>query len=150
MARRSHGLVRSAGDRDEPPVSTRTARALWEPGPLQCVVEVGGFSILVDEPESVGGTGAGPQPTDLFLASVASCFALALAYSAGKRGITLTGVRVDAVGNYAGPSFDAVRIKVEVTGPTPDELPDLIAAAERVCYVSNTLRAGADITVTAE
>jgi organic hydroperoxide reductase OsmC/OhrA len=81
---------------------------------------------------------------------VASCFTLALVYSAAKRGIAMTGVQVEAVGHYAGPSFDAVRISVEVTGPTPDELADLIVAAERVCYVSNTLRAGADITVTAE
>ena len=131
-------------------MSTRTASSSWEPGPLRCVVEVGGFSILVDEPESAGGTGTAPQPTDLLLASVASCFTLALVHSAGKRGITLTGVRVEAVGNYAGPSFDAVRISVDVTGPTPDELAGLIAAAERVCYVSNTLRAGAAITVTAE
>ena len=131
-------------------MSTRTASASWEPGPLRCVVAVGGFSILVDEPEAVGGTGAGPQPTDLLLASVASCFALALAYSAGKQGITVTGVRVEAEGRYAGPRFDAVRISVDVTGPTPEELADLIVAAERVCYVSNTLRSGADVTVTVE
>lgn len=131
-------------------MSTRTASASWEPGPLRCVVAVGGFSILVDEPEAVGGTGAGPQPTDLLLASVASCFALALAYSAGKQGITVTGVRVEAEGRYAGPRFDAVRISVDVTGPTPVELADLIVAAERVCYVSNTLRSGADVTVTVE
>ena len=150
MARSTPGSVRSAGDRGGAGVTTRTASASWEPGPLNCVVSVGGFSILVDEPESAGGTGAGPQPTDLLLASVASCFTLALVYSAGKRGIAMTGVQVDAVGHYAGPSFDTVRISVEVTGPTPDELADLIAAAERVCYVSNTLRAGADVTVTAE
>ena len=150
MARTTPGSVRSAGDRGGAGVTTRTASASWEPGPLQCVVSVGGFSILVDEPESAGGTGAGPQPTDLLLASVASCFTLALVYSAAKRGIAMTGVQVEAVGHYAGPSFDAVRISVEVTGPTPDELTDLIVAAERVCYVSNTLRAGADITVTAE
>ena len=64
--------------------------------------------------------------------------------------VRVPGVQVEAVGHYAGPSFDAVRISVEVTGPTPDELADLIVAAERVCYVSNTLRAGADVTVTAE
>ena len=116
-------------------MSTRTASSLWEPGPLRCVVAVGGFSILVDEPEDVGGTGAAPQPTDLLLA---------------KRALTLTSVRVEAVGSYAGARFDAVRISVDVGGPTPGELADLIAAAERVCYVSNTLRAGVDITVVAE
>jgi uncharacterized OsmC-like protein len=75
---------------------------------------------------------------------------LALVHSAGKRGIPLQGVRVNVVGDYAGRRFDAVRIGVDVTGPSPQELKDLIGASERVCYVTNTLRAAVNVTVTAE
>jgi uncharacterized OsmC-like protein len=112
-------------------------------------VVAGGFTIAVDEPESVGGTGAAPEPTDLLLASAASCFTLALVHSASKRGIALTGVRVDVVGHYAGNRFDALNLQVDVTGPSRQELQGLIRAAERVCYVTNTLRVGANVTVTA-
>lgn len=129
-------------------MSSRTASASWAPGPLRCNVAVGGFHIPVDEPTSAGGTGTAPQPTDLLLASVASCFTLALVHSAGKRGIALRDVRVDVVGDYAGRRFDAVRIGVDVTGPTAQELADIIGAAERVCYVTNTLRTEVTITVT--
>jgi organic hydroperoxide reductase OsmC/OhrA len=80
---------------------------------------------------------------------VASCFTLALVHSAGKRGLAVRDVRVDVVGEYAGRRFDAVHIDVDVSGPTAEELDDLIAAAERVCYVTNTLRAAVAITVTA-
>jgi uncharacterized OsmC-like protein len=129
-------------------LSSRSASAAWRPGPLRCAVAVEGFSIPVDEPESAGGTGLAPQPTDLFLASVASCFALALAHSARKLAIALDSVRVDAVGDYIGFRFDAVHLIFDVVGPSPEELTALVAAAERVCYVTNTLRTAPKITVT--
>jgi putative redox protein len=130
-------------------LSSRTVDASWTPGPLRCDVAVEGFSIAVDEPESVGGTGAAPGPTDLLLASVASCFTLALVHSANKRGIALGRVRVDVVGDYAGPRFDAVHIGVDVAGPSAQQLKDLIVAAERVCYVTNTLRTAVHVSITA-
>lgn len=131
-------------------VSSRSVSASWVPGPLRCDVAVGEFSVPVDEPESAGGTGAAPQPTDLFLASVASCFTLALAHSASNRGLALGGVRVRVVGDYAGRRFDAVHLRVDVPGLSAEELDLLIVAAERVCYVTNSLRAGVRVTVTAE
>jgi hypothetical protein len=50
---------------------------------MRAVTEAGGFDIVVvDEPQSSGGTNTGPQPTDLQLASITSCFTLAMAYTA--------------------------------------------------------------------
>jgi organic hydroperoxide reductase OsmC/OhrA len=128
-------------------VSSRSVQATWQPGPLRCEVEAGGFTIPVDEPEAAGGTGLAPQPTDLFLASVASCFTLALVHSARGRGLELTSVRVHVVGDYAGPRFEAVRLVIDVPGPSIEELAGLVEAAERVCYVSNTLRLPVRLTV---
>ena len=129
-------------------MSSRSADASWTPGPLRCDVVVEGFAIAVDEPESVGGTGAAPGPTDLLLASAASCFTLAIVHSAKKRGVALGYVRVNVVGEYAGSHFAAVNIGVDVTGPSPQELRDLLVAAGRVCYVTNTLRTAVKVTVT--
>lgn len=129
-------------------MSSRSVSSSWTPGPLRCEVTAGAFTIAVDEPESVGGTGAAPQPTDLLLASAASCFTLALVHSAAKAGIPLTRVHVDAIGDYEGFRFAALHIiVVEAAGPRPDELADLLEAAQRVCYVTNTLRAGVTVTV---
>jgi uncharacterized OsmC-like protein len=114
---------------------------------LRCKVVVEGFTICVDEPEVAGGCGLAPQPTDFFLASAASCFTLAIAHNAAKRGIALSALRVDAIGDYAGRRFDAVRLVVAVGGPMPEELPALLEAAQRDCYVTNTVRAGARVTV---
>lgn len=128
-------------------VASRSVQAAWEPGPLRCEVEASGFSLAVDEPETVGGSGLAPQPTDLFLASVASCVTLALVHSARKRGLELTSVRVQVIGDYEGRRFDAVHLVLEVPGLNPEELARLVEAAERVCYVTNTLRTPVTLTI---
>ena len=121
--------------------------ASWKPGPLRCEVAARGFTILVDEPEADGGTGEAPQPTDLLLASAASCFTLAVVHSATKRAIPLYSLRVDVVGHYAGNRFDALDLSVDAVGPNDDELANLLRSAQRVCYVTNTLRTAVTIDI---
>jgi uncharacterized OsmC-like protein len=102
--------------------------------------------MIVDEPTSAGGGDAGPQPTEVFLASVASCFTLAVYHVARKRGVDLADLRVRAVGDYDGPRF--VRVRVEVASShASEELRPLLERASAVCYVSNTMRAVDDIEV---
>jgi putative redox protein len=116
----------------------RTVHTTWDGG-MRAVTEVGQFTLVVDEPEQAGGTDTGPQPTDLLLASITSCMALAIAFVAKKRGIELAGLEVTGVGTYKGLRFD--RVALSVSSETPhDVLADLIPEAERLCYVSNTLR----------
>jgi putative redox protein len=129
-------------------VTTRSVEATWQTG-LRCVVHAGPFELIVDEPLSSGGTNRGPQPTDLLLASIASCFTLAVAYSATKRDVDLAGLRVGVTGTYDGPRFCAVRIQVSAAQPEGPALQQLIQAAERLCYVTNTLRRTPDIEIVA-
>ena len=124
----------------------RTVTSVWEAG-LRCRVRAGAYEIVVDEPESVGGTDRGPQPTELFLASVASCFTLAMSFSATRRGAVLESLTVDATGVYDGPRFSSVRITVRAAGPAGDELERLVSDAQRVCYVTNTLRSAPEIEI---
>jgi putative redox protein len=130
-------------------MTERTVRSRWDGG-LRAVVRAGDFDLVVDEPESAGGTGRGPQPTDLLLASVASCFTLALAYSADRRGVRIEALEVDVTGRYDGPRFDRVRIIVRAAGPQAPDLAKLITAAERVCYVTRTLRDAPAIDIDVE
>jgi len=99
----------------------------------------------VDEPVEVGGTGVAPQPTELFLASVASCFTLAMSHSAAKRGIAIADLEVEVTGVYDGPSFREIEIVVSVDCPAP-EAQRLLLSAQKVCYVTNTLRDGPGIS----
>jgi putative redox protein len=102
--------------------------------------------LIVDEPTSAGGGDTGPQPTEVFLASVASCFTLAVYHVAHKRGVELVDLAVRAVGTYDGPKFVDVRVEVTSTHPR-EELEPLLSRASAVCYVSNTMRAVNDIEV---
>lgn len=128
-------------------VTERTVQASWGGG-LKAVVRAGDFEMLVDEPASAGGTGSGPQPTELLLASIASCFMLALAFSAHKLGIELAAdTQVEVTGQYRGPRFASFRIVVHTSAPAGEDLAGLIRSAERVCYVTRTLRGSPAIDV---
>jgi len=128
--------------------AARQVSARWD-GDLRAVVDAGGFRLVVDEPESVGGTDRGPQPTDVLLAALASCFAIAMAHAARKRGTSLPDLRVTTTGTYDGPQFAAITMSLESTAPRA-ALEELIPEAERVCYVSNTLRRPLEITISVE
>src|SRR5215510_5976255 len=125
---------------------TNSVTAHWEGG-WRCQVEAGGFGLIVDEPESAGGTGAGPMPTEYLLAAMASCYALALQWAAGKRGITLPGLTVTATGTYDGPRFSRLQLSVSSQLP-PEQVEPLVKPALRACYVSNTLAAAPTVEVT--
>jgi putative redox protein len=120
-------------------VSGRTATARWQPGPLRCDVEIDGFDVSVDEPVADGGTGEAPGPTGLLLTSVASCFALSLAFTAGRQGLAPSAIRVTVTGQYDGLRFGRIEVVSDVGGLTVDEAADLVVRAQRVCYVTNTL-----------
>jgi putative redox protein len=120
--------------------------AHWASG-WRCEVKAGEFDLVVDEPPSAGGTGTGPMPTQYLLTALASCYALALQWVAGKRGVTLPGLTVTATGTYDGPRFS--RLQLAVSSPLPaEQIEPLVEPARRVCYVSNTLAAAPPVEVT--
>lgn len=126
---------------------TLTVSARWL-GAYRCDVSSGDFTIPVDEPTKYGGTNQGPQPTELLLAALSSCFTLAVAHAAGKRGIELSHLEVEVTGTYDGPSFSALEIRVDVD--CDDAVKNrLLEAAARVCYVSNTIRNTPEMSVRA-
>lgn len=126
-------------------MTERTVASSWHGG-YHCTVRAGEFELEVDEPASVGGTDRGPQPTDLLLASVASCFTLALSHSAKRRSLELSALEVSVTGVYEGLRFSEIRVSARL-GVDPGEVDALVRAAERVCYVTNTLRRDVDLHV---
>jgi len=119
--------------------------AVWEGG-WRCRVSAAGFDLIVDEPPEAGGTGTGPMPTEYLLAAIASCYALALSWAAGKRGVSLPDLAVTATGVYDGPRFGAVQLRV-ATSAAADVVSPLLQPALRVCYVSNTIASSPPIEV---
>jgi uncharacterized OsmC-like protein len=102
------------------------------------------FELIADEPVKLGGTDAGPMPTELFLSSLAACFAMSVAHVARKRGVELPDLTVRAHGEYEGLRFSRIRVEVQSSHPR-DELDAFIRRAISYCYVSNTLRQKSEI-----
>jgi len=139
------GTTTSADGQSAARGGTNSAVATWHGGWL-CSTRAGAFELTVDEPPEVGGTGQGPMPTDLLLASVASCYALALAWAARKNGVDLPDLTVTATGTYAGPRFGSLALTVH-TSLAASVVTPLLEPAKRVCYVTNTLADQPDIAV---
>jgi putative redox protein len=119
--------------------------ATWLRG-FQARVQTRGHEIAVDEPVDEGGTDAGVMPTELLCASIASCFCLALAFTAGKRGRDLPGLRVDVRCVRAGSELRYERFEINARAEVPEEeLAALMEPARRVCWVSNTLAHGVEL-----
>ncbi|HEY8201486.1 MAG TPA: OsmC family protein [Actinomycetota bacterium] len=112
--------------------------AHWD-GAYRCHLPVRQFEIVVDEPPGAGGTDGGPMPTEIFLASLASCFTLSLYHVARKRSIELPDLSVRVTGRYKGLRFDHITVEASSTLPH-EQLQALIEPAIRVCYVSQTLK----------
>lgn len=120
--------------------------AIWLRG-FEARVETRRHVIAVDEPPEDGGTDAGVMPTELLAASIASCFCLALAFTAGKRGRNLPGLQVAVRRVRAGGELRYERFEIDARAEVPEEeLAALMEPARRVCWVSNTLAHGVELS----
>lgn len=115
-------------------------------GGYESRVQAREHEIAVDEPDPVGGDN-GMMPTELFCASIASCFCLALAHVAAKRGRELPGLRVVVRAQRPGRELRYRGVEIEAQADVPEsELRDLMEPARRVCWVSNTLAHGVELS----
>ena len=114
-------------------------------------VRAGEFSWLSDEPVAVGGTGTGPEPYELLLASLASCISLTLRFYADHKEIDLTGVDVElefdrihaedcqACEDDATGWIDRIQTKVTIHGTFTEAQRKRLAQIVGRCPVHRTL-----------
>ncbi len=67
-----------------------------------------GHRLIVDEPEEYGGSNRGPNPIELFLASIASCFAISLLIHAKRRKVSIERIEVSIRGEFDIRGFLAI------------------------------------------
>lgn len=118
-----------------------TATAVWAGGlrtRVTAVTASGPATFMVDS--------AGPSPTDHLLVALASCYAAALAWVAGKRQVGLPDLMVTATGSYHGQRFQHLLLTVHTSLPWA-QLDPLLTPALRVCYVSNTISGATPVDV---
>ena len=86
------------------PVLKFSASAVAESG-TKTIVTTRGFSIIVDEPESLGGTDAGANPVEYMLAALAGCLNVVGHVVAAEMGFTLRGLDISLEGDLDPAKF---------------------------------------------
>lgn len=111
---------------------------------MHAQVSARGHKLEIGEPSSGD---HGMMPTEAFLGGLASCYCLALAFAAAKRGRTLPGLQVTARTQRVGRELRYGDVEIEARAEVPgDELEALGARARRLCWVSNMLAEGVEVS----
>ncbi|MBI41164.1 MAG: osmotically inducible protein C [Leptospiraceae bacterium] len=115
------------------------------------VVEARNFKLIIDEPESLGGTDAGPNPVEYELAALSGCLNVMGHLVAREMGFELRGVSMELEGNlnpgrFSGASmkeragYKNIRVKIQPDSDADQEtLKEWLKTIENRCPVSDNL-----------
>ena len=113
--------------------------AIWKKN-YQVSVSARQFEVPVDEAPEFSGEDTGMMPTEMFLCSLASCFCLALVYTARKNRVELNDMKVDVTGEKDSKNFIFSKCIVEVkSSMASSSLKRLVDSAKQYCFVTNTI-----------
>ena len=104
--------------------SKTTAR--WTSG-IACEIEEGPWKFVCDEPESLGGEDAAPDPGVYGRAAIAACVTIGIAINFAREGLQLDGLRVDVESEgdmsertHPLTPYRAIRLRVDVETSAPE------------------------------
>jgi len=120
----------------------------------------GKFKLVIDEPESMGGTDASPTPVQVLLMGLAGCLNVTGHLVAQQQGLELQGMQIKISGDldpsaFLGRSFEAragfQRIEVTIIADAPDATEESLRAwveeTERRCPVTDNIHAETEIAI---
>lgn len=119
--------------------------------PTKFVAKARNFEIVVDEPENLGGTNAGPNPVEYILAGYAGCINVMGHIIAKEQGIELNSLEINIEGDLdpdklfgkptnARPGYQEIRLQVKPdSSATPEQLKKWIEEVESRCPVNDNL-----------
>src|ERR1022692_161050 len=113
-------------------------------------VAVRGHRVLVDQPAESGGHDAAPTPTELFVASLASCVAFYAGRYLTRHGCSREGLAVSASFYMAADRparVSGVRLEVHVPPDLPSGRWPALSAVVSHCTVHNTLTTPPAVTI---
>jgi len=113
-------------------------------------VTVRGHQLLVDQPADAGGQDSAPTPTELFVASLASCVAFYAGRFLTRHGYSRDGLAVSAGYEMASDRparVSNVRLMVRVPAGLPPERSAALRAVASHCTVHNTLASPPSVTI---
>jgi uncharacterized OsmC-like protein len=109
-----------------------------------------GHGMLTDQTVADGGKDAAATPTELLVASLASCVAFYTGRYLVRHGLDRAGLAVTAEFAMAAgrpARVGAVRLRITVPGGVPPQRTDALLAVASHCTVHNTLRQQPDVSI---
>lgn len=123
-------------------------------------LSAGKFNMIIDEPQSAGGTDAGPSPIQVLLMSLAGCINVTGHLVAKQKGLQLNGMKltIEGVMNpsaFYGTSFDeragfqqiTVTVDPDMHSATREEIDAWLKETEDRCPVTDNLKAVSNVSV---
>ena len=105
--------------------------------------------VTVDQPADVGGDDAGPTPTELFVAGLASCVAFYARRYLRRHKLDASGLQVETSYTMASKPARVSRVDLQIRLPLelPPERRDGLLAAAGHCTVHNSITTAPEITI---
>jgi uncharacterized OsmC-like protein len=132
-----------------PTLGSTPAMRVEHLGEDRFAIDVRGHRVVVDQPMEMGGEDTGPTPTELFVASLASCVAFYARRYLRRHGLPTEGLAVDA--DFVLGTGPARVSDIDVRITLPDDFPEerregLLAVASH-CTVHTSITQQPDIAV---
>ena len=128
--------------------------------PTKINLTAGKFTMIIDEPKSMGGTDEGPSPIQVLLMSLAGCLNVTGHEIARQKGLTLNSMKVKIEGvmnpcTFLGCSFEEragfqniiVTVNADMPGASEEEKEAWLKETESRCPVTDNIKADTTITV---
>lgn len=107
-------------------------------------VAIRDFELTVDEPTELGGTDAGPTPTELVFSGLGACKAITLKMYAERKGWPLDAVDADIETAQVDRQYK-VTVRLKLTGELSEEQAERLLAISNKCPVHKLLAPSTDI-----
>ncbi|HEX8689042.1 MAG TPA: OsmC family protein [Solirubrobacterales bacterium] len=111
-------------------------------------IEDGAHRLVVDEPVAAGGADAGPSPTRLLAAGLASCIAITIEMYAERKGWDVGAVEVEVDVAYDGFVPNAFAATIRLPAELDDEQRERLLAVSRKCPVQKVLSGATPVALT--
>lgn len=129
--------------------------------PTRINLRAGKFSMIIDEPKSMGGTDEGPSPVQVLLMSLAGCLNVTGHEIARQKGLKLNGIKVHIEGvmnpcTFLGCSFEEragfqeidVKIDADFENVSSEAQAQWLKETEARCPVTDNIKADTTVRVT--
>lgn len=131
------------------PAPTTSAMRVEHLGDDRFSIDVRGHRLVVDQPAEMGGEDTAPTPTELFVASLASCVAFYARRYLRRHGLPTEGLAVDTDFVLGTKPARVTELDLRITLPVdfPAERRDALLAVASHCTVHNSITQEPEIAV---